>query len=333
MSAQFDLAGFIRRIRPDLGRAFPQRDPAQRRQLLLWLLDTGRDHYRAVEDDAGLRAELGVPGEGPKGCLNLLQYHVYRQRKDVRKVFPLPARLAEFYHWYYTHGVDEHGLWALLSPDEQRHMLMQPAADKAPARSAVVDWLLPQALRQPLLERPFGVNVIGPLQARSAMGAHARHALEALESAEIACSRLDTQATPPAVMQGDYLFNLYCMSPTETGRLYAERGAVHGWDRYNIGYWPWQQARWPATGNDLFALVDEVWVTSSQALKLLRPLAPVPVLQMPAGVAAASAAVQRSRKKSVKSAARPPRSAERLQEILAGLQSSDVCAVYPRNRQ
>ena len=45
---------------------------------------------------------------------------------------------------------------------------------------------------------------------------------------------------------GPYAVNLFCMTALEMGRFYAERGSQQFNNRYNIGYWPWELAHWPA---------------------------------------------------------------------------------------
>jgi hypothetical protein len=115
-----DLPSLILLLRPDLvgGMRF---DVAQNRFAYFnWLLTDGTREYSAIPQDAGLRGALAATLVEKKSTLTLLQKLVLCRRPDVAAAFALPAGLAEFLAWFYTHGVEECGIWPFLADAEQQ---------------------------------------------------------------------------------------------------------------------------------------------------------------------------------------------------------------------
>ena len=156
----FDLPGFILGIRPDLQRLFPGDSRKQRVQFINWLLGPGASEYASVYDGDRPLHELSLKGHGVKGLLSLLQHSIWQQRVDVQKAFPLPKHYEDFIQWFYTHGLEEHRFWHLLSPDEKQLVMKHDEPWATRLRGRMHD-SKPRFKRVPIAQRPFGVNVIG----------------------------------------------------------------------------------------------------------------------------------------------------------------------------
>jgi glycosyltransferase involved in cell wall biosynthesis len=138
-------------------------------------------------------------------------------------------------------------------------------------------------------ELPLGVNVAGYLSTESGMGEAARASIRSIEAAGIPYvltnieSKLRRQdltftnftATNP------HPFNLVHLNGDNMASFAAARGRPYFRDRYTIGYWFWELARWRDDWMDGFNHVDEVWVASEFTRACLADVSPVPVRTIP----------------------------------------------------
>ena len=298
LKAFVDVRNLIRSLRPDLCKRFGFDKAENQQAFLAWLVTSGTREYAALAEDPAFCSVL--QGRDLGSHLSRLQQCVWDARKDVQKAFPLPERRMEFVHWLLTHGVSEHGLWPFLSTQEQQAAARLEGPFQAALLSrAVIELAQEQPL--PVLQRPFGVNLVGYVYGQLGIGEDVRMAARAMLAADVPFTMLDF---PPgsdisqndrsmeayASNNGPFAFNLFCMTALEHGRYYAERGAtpqIAG--RYNIGYWPWELSRWPDQWQQLAHLVDEVWVSTQHTLDAVAPACaalakPVPVRLMPMAV-------------------------------------------------
>lgn len=293
--ASFDLQTFILNIRPDLRQlGFNLAD--RRMYFLAWLVTSGTKEYRAVMEDPNFLQGLSPTQANKEHPLTPLQTLIFLARPDVQAVFPLPAQINGFLQWFYSYGVEECGYWPLLSAAEQRLVLEQPEPWGSRLKKAIVAQLPPQSPKIPLAQRPFGVNLIGYVFGQLGIGEDARMAARALLAADMPITMLDF---PPGAdipqndhsmaahvsAQGDFAFNIFCMTAEENGRFYVERGRSQFLDRYTIGYWPWELSQWPAEWDMLLDLVDEVWVSTQHTYDALAPICTKPLFIMPMAVA------------------------------------------------
>jgi glycosyltransferase involved in cell wall biosynthesis len=54
----------------------------------------------------------------------------------------------------------------------------------------------------------------------------------------------------------------------------------------NVGYWPWELAKWPKEFFEVFEFFDEIWAPTRFIADALRPVSPKPVIHMPPAVVA-----------------------------------------------
>lgn len=278
------LAALIRALRPDICQLFKSPN-AVNLDFARWLLMDGKEEYACVRENQSIR-DLFSP---PLKIIDVspLEGLTWLSRADVQQAYPLPQNKAEFQQWFYKHGVDEHALLPLLDSGAlERYYSEHPHLPrKGTAELPKVD-----------KGRQFGVNLIGYAYGQLGLGEALRMTARALQIAGVPFTIVNF---PPGgdVPQNDmsmakfvseeapYKFNMFCISPLETGRFYAVNGSALLNDRYNIGYWPWELSKWPAEWQTPTDIVDEAWVYSHHTYDALAPVSDIPVLIMPLAVA------------------------------------------------
>ena len=274
------VPALILELRPDLRRRFGFHKPERRGAYLAWLVCNGLNEYAALARDPSFVRMLQYPA---RDGITVLQGMVLALRPDVRKAFPLPERRRDFRTWFYTHGVEEHGLWPLLTQLERRWLraLGEPWRSRlAPLIAAFQDRY---GNGHTAAERAFGVNVIGYAYGQFGIGEDTRMAARALLAAGVPVTMLDFPAGKDVPQNdrsmathvsdvGPFAINLFCMTALETGRYFAKRGKSQFVGRYNIGYWPWELGKWPRAWRQMVELVDEVWVSSRHTYNAVAPV-------------------------------------------------------------
>jgi len=270
-------------LRDDLASRFLPQTGRRRSLYRDWLILSGIKEYRALLSDSKFRHETNDHDHDLE--IGKLAAAVWRTRPDVQAEYPLPQFKVAYLQWFLVHGVGEHGIWPLLTQDEQATTLKVAALAKSPwlrtyrrlsqlpdvqrAKEAVVHGLA-----------PFGVNLIGYAYGQLGIGEDLRMTSLALKATRIPfvivnfepgadVPQGDRTLAPHVVDTGPYAINLFCMTALETGRFYAERGLDQFQGRHNIGYWPWELSKWPADWTLVFDLVDEVWVSTAHIKKSL----------------------------------------------------------------
>ena len=131
------------------------------------------------------------------------------------------------------------------------------------------------------LDRTFGVNLIGYAQGQLGIGEDLRCTADALDAAGIQTAILnfppgknipnnDHSLSNRIAQDGPYAFNLFCLTAEEIARFLMEKGPDSFQQRFNIGYCPWELARWPGPWLPLLGLVDELWASSQHTLTAMQ---------------------------------------------------------------
>ena len=139
----------------------------------------------------------------------------------------------------------------------------------------------------PLLEEPWGVNVVGYFRSELGTGAAARHIVSALEAQDVPALAVHGQ-TVPLNRQGHpyrtvtpkeavYPVNLVCMNADALPEFAEQAGPGFFAGRYSIGLWFWEVSRLPDRFRGAFGLLEEVWAPTRHIADALKPLATVPV--------------------------------------------------------
>lgn len=143
----------------------------------------------------------------------------------------------------------------------------------------------------PPARHPFGVNLFGYARGEIGIGEDVRMTARALQAAGVPVriinvqpganvSQLDDSVAALLADEPLYAFNLFCITGKEHIRFVCERGTAGLADRYNIGMWPWELPRWPASCAHAYAAVDEIWGISRYTAQAYAD-APCPVHAMP----------------------------------------------------
>lgn len=264
----------------------------ERRLYFSWLITNGIREYPSLLEDNAFLHELATTSI--EGVLSELQRVVLLSRPDVQAAFPLPDNLSEFRDWFYTHGVEECGIWPFLS-DTERKLVQELPEPWASRLAGVQTDHKPTVTTCPASEHPFGVNIIGYAFGQLGIGEDARMAARALQAGGLQMTMLNFPPGPDIPQNdlsmaeyvsknGNFAINMFCMTAEETGRFYAQRGSTQFQRRYNIGYWPWELGKWPEKWKMLIDLVDEIWVSTQHTYDAIRPISSKPTLIMPMAV-------------------------------------------------
>jgi glycosyltransferase involved in cell wall biosynthesis len=318
MNCNIDLKTLILNLRPDLREKLGFARAENEDAFLAWLVTNGVKEYKSLHDDPWFLSSLQAPVNRRDHGLTQLQYLVWLARPDVQSIFSLPDQKVAFFQWFYTHGLEEHGYWPLLSKQEKQYVLNLPEPWRSRIQTAILQKLEPAESRIPFAQRPFGVNVVGYAFGQLGIGEDARMAARSLLAAKVPMtivnfppgsdvSQNDQSMVAHVSEDGQFAFNIFCMTAEENGRYYAERGRSQFLDRYNIGYWPWELSRWPAKWEMLLDLVDEVWVSTQHTYNALAPVCSKPLHVMPMAVELGSIRHFTSRKQARKHFSLPER--------------------------
>lgn len=134
-----------------------------------------------------------------------------------------------------------------------------------------------------------GVNVAGYFRSVLGVGEHARLVVRSLESVGVPVSTMGLVAH--TADQGEEFEHSGQVGAPHAVNLVSVNADVlpdfarqvgHGFfaGRYTIGLWAWEVTPFPAAYAGAFDHVDEVWVLSRHVADAIRPLSPVPVLNI-----------------------------------------------------
>jgi glycosyltransferase involved in cell wall biosynthesis/GT2 family glycosyltransferase len=142
---------------------------------------------------------------------------------------------------------------------------------------------------------PFGVTVIGYVQAESGVGESARSTLRALASTDVPrsvqdfregnVSRMGERVEDGLPVGVRHAVSLFHINADQLPHARVALGDTWFGTPYRIGFWAWELEQFPAEWHGAFDLVDEVWVPSAFCQRAVAEHAPVPVLCIPHSVA------------------------------------------------
>lgn len=144
---------------------------------------------------------------------------------------------------------------------------------------------------------PFGINLIGPIDAATGLGQSFRLVIGEVEEtgtpyviipfAGTTYYKEDISAYEHKVTDGlKYAVNIWHVSPLEFAELYARMGR-ESYDRhYNIAYWLWELEDFPDEWTGYDSLLDEIWTPSEFISRALRKKVRIPVYTLPYHVSA-----------------------------------------------
>lgn len=138
-----------------------------------------------------------------------------------------------------------------------------------------------------------GVNVAGHITAESGTGEAVRSAIKCIRSVnvpleinnfEINVYRREDKTFKNFTSYNPYRFNLICINAEQSDTFYRLMGKGYFQEKYNIGYWLWEQSIFPNEWLDRFKYFDEVWTASSFSQEAISKKSPIPVLKIPLAI-------------------------------------------------
>ncbi len=144
---------------------------------------------------------------------------------------------------------------------------------------------------------PFGMNLIGPVDAATGLGQSFRLVERVVADMQVPylihpwspvdCNRCDISGYQDKIRKTfDYSINLWHVSPLEFVGLYSGLGRDPFDHHYNIAYWLWELEDFPDEWAGYDQLLDEIWTPSEFISKALRKKVSVPVYTIPYWISA-----------------------------------------------
>ncbi len=268
------LLQFVLRTRPELKETFDLSNPLGRLNLLTWFFTMGARRlgiHSLVSDQWRLWCLKPIM-TGPLGfeCPRIA-FMSWQTNMGLQEQYPLDTESSylDFMQW----------LAGKFKNDEEWKWLKAPSKDKR------LNSLYSTQVNFPPPTEKFGVNLIGFAYGELGIGEDIRMAAEVCEQHNIPYHIVNI--SPGAtVRQGDlalaekiksqselselapHMVNVFCLTGFETSRVYLQLGPTLFSNRYNVGWWPWELAKWPSRWSPAFELVDEVWAATQFNLEM-----------------------------------------------------------------
>lgn len=205
---------------------------------------------------------------------------LWHSRSDLREVYPdvRGADLDGYLGWVWVHGRD-------LVPDE----LLPPRPPHVPAearRSGT--WTRPEGAH--VADPLWGVNVAGFFRSELGLGEAARLLIAGLDAARVPALPVQGSFVPPCRQGAEFTFatpdeapyplNILCLNGDAIPAFAEEAGEAFFAGRRTIALWWWEVGELPASWQEAFRWVDEVWVATDHIRDLIAPSCPVPVTKI-----------------------------------------------------
>ncbi|MBJ7329663.1 MAG: glycosyltransferase [Solirubrobacteraceae bacterium] len=211
---------------------------------------------------------------------------VWQSRDDLREVYPdvRGADASGYVGWTWVYGSD-------LVPDEL--LPPRPPHIAADVRTAG----RPHHAGDMLGTDPlWGVNVAGFFRSELGLGEAARLLIAGLDAAHVPALPVQGTFIPPCRQGAEFTFatpdeapyplNILCLNGDAIPAFAQEAGEDFFAGRHTIALWWWEVGEIPASWQESFRWVDEVWVATDHIRDLIAPSCPVPVTKITLPVAA-----------------------------------------------
>ncbi|MBO6702747.1 MAG: glycosyltransferase [Pseudomonadales bacterium] len=273
------LAFKLYNARPDLQEAFPDLSGAHGKRFADWYVQSAAE--QAGFDECFIlpvRHELSQFGDTDqqlsfwqrtRARANRLLYRAaWRYRHLVRPF--VPEKLRQQVH--------------VRLVDRLTHTVEEPSVARGPKDASL----------------PWGVNLIGYVNAESGIGASARSNIRNLTAAAVPLAVSDfrhgnvsrMEAKVPGSVMGEPRFNinLFHINADQTVNALNQIGHEVLRGRYNIGYWAWELPEFPDEWLPAISMLDEIWVPSEFCRQTIAAKADIPVVCIPHSIESISVA-------------------------------------------
>ena len=127
------------------------------------------------------------------------------------------------------------------------------------------------------LKGEFGLGEAGRAFARALQTNEIPHVLNAVE---VGGHKYGDQTFQDFAEDNPYSVNFINVNPESLPGLFKSLGSPYFENKYNIGLWYWETNDFPPRWYPCFALLDEVWVTSSFCATAIAKVSPIPVVKI-----------------------------------------------------
>ena len=204
-----------------------------------------------------------------------------RERGAEFLIVPYPA-----YRW-----LEYYGHFRLYLEAEYRLVAYDPLApDHIPT---LIYALSPRFTKRPVTDRPFGANVAGNISSEKGTGEAVRSVIRCLQAVEVpyvvndhldaGAANLDTTFEDFS-QDNPYRFNIIQANADSLPYFVAMKGEPYLHEHYNIGYWFWELAEFPAKWDSSYQYLDEIWAGSHFGVAALSRVSPIPVVRIPLSI-------------------------------------------------
>ena len=160
--------------------------------------------------------------------------------------------------------------------------LLPPQAARIPPANSVFK-------EKSISSHKLGLNIVGYLRDETGVGEVARSIVKALyqknfpvaqTNIDSYSARQDDVSTLHLPFGNPHSINLFNVNADQVPIIYEGLGANFFKGRYNIGFWFWELAHFPAVWQDNFRYFDEIWVGSNFSQSALAQVSPIPVVNV-----------------------------------------------------
>jgi glycosyltransferase involved in cell wall biosynthesis len=238
-----------------------------------------------------MRDPAGITQFDAAQPITKLLHLIWTSRPDLQSVFDIatPEGQAGFRSWAADAVKREYGVDAFS--DEVSDNASQGAAENRGLLGGLKILLRKRSATEPALGQP-GATLIGYTHGVLGMGEHVRMSAEALSSTRVPYGVLDIEtgsgeqpgeqtARYPRVTTNRFRANIFHVNADQMLPTYCRLGSDFFRNRYNIGFWAWELAKWPAPWNPVLEMVDEIWAPSRFIADCLTSATEKPVTYMP----------------------------------------------------
>jgi hypothetical protein len=238
-----------------------------------------------------MRDPAPIPQFDAEQPITKLLHLIWTSRPDLQAAFDLSTREGHdaFRSWAREgvrreYGVDPSSFGDAASDGAQESARAEPGL-----LSSLKALFLGRSRIKPSSGLP-GATLIGYTHGVLGMGEHVRMSAEALSTANVPFGVLDidTGDRPdaltgayPVVSTNGFRANIFHVNADQMLPTYCRLGSAFYANRYNIGFWAWELAKWPAPWEPVLEMVDEVWAPSKFIQDCLKSATDKPVVHMP----------------------------------------------------
>ena len=141
-----------------------------------------------------------------------------------------------------------------------------------------------------------GVNLVGYPKSIIGEGEFIRQTANSLKQTDLDFGIVDDQRTTSLPMQADdglaphfrsdnpYKVNIFHLKPRQMESFIVMQGKPFVENRYNIGYWTWELAKFPTAWQAALDFLDEVWCPSTFIQSAIKQKSSKPVLYQPISI-------------------------------------------------